>query len=162
MNQKFTVECGALPGFHFAWAPAQATIRARALGLALAGATANERRSRDQVYLLSASAACWRRYPGDLNFRPRLLVRMRLEICAQRANDRAGRLATRRPLCVHRQAGHVGAEEAGVLSLEHDRIVHRHHSTPASLRMRFPSWPASCPCIVTQISLPLSGWANST
>jgi len=71
-------------------------------------------------------------------------------------------LAVRRTLRVHGQARHVGANRSALFGFEHNRKLQPHHSTPASRRMRFPSLPASWPCIVTQTSLPVRGLMNRT
>ena len=146
-----------LPGEHLPRPPAQATIRTRTRRLPLACAAPNERRSRDETHLRASATACWARYRGHSHLRSRLLHWMGLEIRGQRPHDSARGFAARRSLRVDRQAGDVSAIDARVLSFEHDWIMRGHHSTPASRRMRFPSRPASCPCTVTQTSLPLSG-----
>ena len=141
-----------LPCCDLPWTSTEPTIRSRACGLALAGTAPNQRRSRDQVHPQPSTSTARGRHSGDLDFRSWLLLRMCIEICAQRANDRNGGFPAGRALSIHRETCHVSAERTGRLSFEHDWIMRRHHSTPASLRMRFPSRPASWPCMVTQIS----------
>src|SRR4051812_28179692 len=63
-------------------------------------------------------------------------------------------------LCVHRQPDNIGAERARVFALHYHRKNRRHHFTPASFKMRFPSAPASWPWVVTQTSLPVCGFTN--
>jgi hypothetical protein len=142
---------------HLSRAPTETAIRTRTCGLPLAGAASDQSGSRDQVDLRAGLASRWNPHSSDPHLRSRLLLRMSLEIRAQRSNDRHRGLAASRALSIDRQASDVGTVRAGFLSLEHNRIVRSHHSTPASRRMRFPSRPASYPCMVTQTSLRLSG-----
>src|SRR5688572_13366774 len=146
-----------LPSCDFAWPTAKATVRSRTRRLALTRTATNQRRSCDKAHLRAPARPGRGRDPGDLDFRSGFLLGVRVEIGAERANDCAGRSRACRSLRVDRKTRHERTHHAGIFALEHDRIVHRHHSTPASLRMRFPRRPASCPCTVTQTSLPLFG-----
>src|SRR3954451_24869485 len=64
-------------------------------------------------------------------------------------------------LCIHRQPDNVGAERARVFALHYHRKNRRHHFTPASFKMRFPSAPASWPWVVTQTSLSVCGFTSA-
>ena len=101
----------------------------------------------------TCAAASGRPDLGDLNLRSWFFLRVRIEIRPQCANDRTRSLRACRTLRVNGETGHIRADDAGAPSFEHNRKMRRHYSTPASLRIRSPRRPASCPCTVTQISL---------
>ena len=85
---RSTITACQLLGEHLPRPPAQATIRTRTRPLALTRAAPNERRSRDETHFRTCAAACRDRHLGHSHLRSRLLLRMGLEIRAQRPHDR--------------------------------------------------------------------------
>ena len=70
---------------------------------------------------------------------------MSFEIGRQCSLDCALSLDSGRPLSVYRQPSYVGAEHPGIFTFDDNRKMRCHHCTPASLKIRLPSFPASWP-----------------